>query len=293
MTTPTPPPESGGTTATGTVRRDGWVFTGLAAVALAAIVASFSTLAHLAEAVGWDGFTSWLLPGCIDALALASGRVWLSTHVAPSARRYARAVTLAAIAVSVLGNAVGHLLTAGYLTPNGAAGVVLVILVGSVPPAALGAVGHLAALAGTPLAPQTTTATATQPGTETETPTAPAAGTATGNTDTNGTGTARRSRPARTRTTGTGTKTATKAGSRAGARDAARAYWDTERAAGRTPSGAELARVGDVDPSLGRRWRRDFETTDTTTADDDGAAAVDNAEADAAGVVALTDGRAA
>lgn len=40
--------------------------------------------------------------------------------------------------------------------------------------------------------------------------------------------------------------------------DRARDYWDRERAAGRVPAGAELARVVGVDGSLGRRWRRDW-----------------------------------
>ncbi|WP_350279312.1 hypothetical protein [Kribbella sp. HUAS MG21] len=50
-------------------------------------------------------------------------------------------------------------------------------------------------------------------------------------------------------------------------KDKARAHWDAELAAGREPTGGELARVAEVDPSLGRRWARDWktETTDTTT----------------------------
>lgn len=61
----------------------------------------------------------------------------------------------------------------------------------------------------------------------------------------------------RTRTaTGSGSGTVTGGGTVS--QDKARAHWDSERAAGREPSGAELARVAGVDPSLGRRWRRDW-----------------------------------
>jgi hypothetical protein len=46
----------------------------------------------------------------------------------------------------------------------------------------------------------------------------------------------------------------------------ARAFWDTEVAAGRTPSGSELARVAGVDASLGCRWRREWLTAGTERA---------------------------
>lgn len=284
--TPTTAPTNG---------RDVWVITGLSAVAVTAAIASFSTLASLAETVGWESWTSWLLPGCIDALAVAAGRVWLSSTATASARRYGRAVTLAAIATSVIGNAVGHLFTAGYLTRDGAAGIALVILVGAIPPAALGAVGHLAALAGTPIAATRDETTAehassavTTPKADTSTATGtspePAPGPGTRDTATTPTKPARsrsaspKQRETRPRTpkqdTGTG-------------RNAARVHWDTERANGRTPSGAELARVADVDPSLGRRWRRDFETSDQS---DTSQATTGTGTAD---VVAITEGNAA
>jgi hypothetical protein len=38
-----------------------------------------------------------------------------------------------------------------------------------------------------------------------------------------------------------------------------RAYWDTEVAEGRVPSGAELAKAGDVSPATGRRRRAAWE----------------------------------
>ncbi|MGL5824783.1 MAG: hypothetical protein ACRCYU_08195, partial [Nocardioides sp.] len=43
--------------------------------------------------------------------------------------------------------------------------------------------------------------------------------------------------------------------------------WDTERAAGRTPTGTELAAVAGVDPTMGRRWRRAWLGDPTPTRD--------------------------
>jgi hypothetical protein len=74
--------------------------------------------------------------------------------------------------------------------------------------------------------------------------------------------------PARKRAAG---KAPARAGKRSGkttGKDKARAHWDAEIAAGREPTGGELARVAEVDPSLGRRWARDWktETPNETTA---------------------------
>jgi hypothetical protein len=44
------------------------------------------------------------------------------------------------------------------------------------------------------------------------------------------------------------------------ARVTAYAYWQAALKAGNTPSGAELAAIGGVDPSVGRRWRREWLT---------------------------------
>lgn len=43
----------------------------------------------------------------------------------------------------------------------------------------------------------------------------------------------------------------------------ARPHWDHERAQGRTPSGAELARVAGCSPSRGRQIRQEFLDPDT------------------------------
>ncbi|WP_412739786.1 tyrosine-type recombinase/integrase [Krasilnikovia sp. MM14-A1259] len=45
------------------------------------------------------------------------------------------------------------------------------------------------------------------------------------------------------------------------AKESAHEWWMKEIAAGRSPSGADIARAADVDPSVGRRWRREWTTT--------------------------------
>jgi hypothetical protein len=163
---------------------------------------------------------------------------------------------MAAVATSVVGNAVGHLVGAGYLHTRGGEGMALVIVVGSVPAVALGAVAHLATLASVPVksrrarkATPATTAASVPAGTA---PAAPAAH-----------ATKPRGTAAMTGAKATCGKPAS-AGRGGDGRDKAWAHWQTERAAGRTPSGAELARVGGVDASLGRRWRREWQTSDDT-----------------------------
>jgi integrase len=42
------------------------------------------------------------------------------------------------------------------------------------------------------------------------------------------------------------------------AKDGARDWWKREIAAGRNPTGAEVARIAGVDASVGRRWRREW-----------------------------------
>ncbi|WP_327639558.1 hypothetical protein OHB24_14680 [Kribbella sp. NBC_00482] len=64
-------------------------------------------------------------------------------------------------------------------------------------------------------------------------------------------------------------KTTSKTTGKTTGKDKARAHWDAEVAAGREPSGGELARVAEVDPSLGRRWARDWKTETPDSAPDD------------------------
>ena len=62
----------------------------------------------------------------------------------------------------------------------------------------------------------------------------------------------------------TQTQTRRVSGPGSAGRDRAWAWWRAERDAGREPSGAEVARVAGVDASLGRRWRRDWLSQETS-----------------------------
>lgn len=112
---------------------------GLTVVCVAAVVASFSTLASLAEFTGWGAWASWLLPLSLDALGMTACLVWLDPSAPKKSRRYAAWMTWVAAGMSVLGNGAGHLASTGHL----AQGLLLVVLVGSVPPAALAVTVHL------------------------------------------------------------------------------------------------------------------------------------------------------
>lgn len=128
-----------------TARRDPLVFAGLTVVTLAAAIGSFGALRGTALLAGWSRDMSPLLPVTVDATAAVASRVWLSPDTpTENARRFARAVALGAIAVSLLGNGVFHLAEAGYLRP----GVWLVIAAGGISPLALAVVTHLAVLRG-------------------------------------------------------------------------------------------------------------------------------------------------
>lgn len=118
------------------------LFGGALVVAVAAGWASFATLAALAEATQWPG-GYFLLPTSIDVLGALACYVWLTKSFPQDARRFARWTTLAVIGASVVGNGIGHLVTSGKLTPS----VLLIVLVGAVPPASLAALIHLIVLA--------------------------------------------------------------------------------------------------------------------------------------------------
>jgi hypothetical protein len=129
-----------------------WItWTGLAVVALAAAVLSFDALRQLAVLAGTPATLAWLLPVTIDAAALVATRVWLAGGAPGRARSFARFLALGMIGLSVAGNAVSHWLVAYQVTPPWWA----VVAVAAVPPAVLGAVAHLAALAVTRQRPVT------------------------------------------------------------------------------------------------------------------------------------------
>jgi hypothetical protein len=125
------------------VRRAWITWGGLAAVALAAALLSFASLRNLAVVCGTPPGLAWLLPVCIDAAALVATRVWLTGDAPDAARRAARLLALTMIVLSVAGNATDHALAAYAVRPPWWA----VVAVAAVPPAVLGAVAHLAALA--------------------------------------------------------------------------------------------------------------------------------------------------
>lgn len=115
-------------------------------VASAAAVLSFSALRDLALVCGFAPWLAWLLPVVVDAGAAAGSLVWLGGWSARAARRFARALALALLGLSVAANALGHGLAAFSLAPAWW----VVVIVSAVAPAVLGAVVHLAVLVGRP-----------------------------------------------------------------------------------------------------------------------------------------------
>ncbi|WP_207386436.1 DUF2637 domain-containing protein [Protofrankia symbiont of Coriaria ruscifolia] len=126
-------------------RRDWWVILGMTVTALSAAVSSFSGLRSLAAATGWPEVLTPLFPLTVDAYAMTATRVWLSGSTGSvRARRFARWNAGLAIGLSLVGNAVWHLIAAHVLTVTW----VTIVLVGAVPPAVLGLLSHLAVLRG-------------------------------------------------------------------------------------------------------------------------------------------------
>ena len=115
----------------------------LAVVAAAAAVLSFDALHGLAVLCGFTPALAPLLPVTVDAGAAAGSLVWLSRPPG-AARRFGRTLALVLLAGSVVGNGLGHGLAAYLAQPSWW----LVVVVSAVPPAVLGAVVHLAVLAG-------------------------------------------------------------------------------------------------------------------------------------------------
>lgn len=123
--------------------RDWWVVIGMAITATSAAVSSFSGLRSLALATGWPTLLAPLLPLTVDAYAATATRIWLAgTTQAAAARRFARWNAIGAIGLSLLGNAIWHLIAAQVLNVTW----LTIVLVGAVPPAVLGLLSHLAVL---------------------------------------------------------------------------------------------------------------------------------------------------
>ncbi|MDN5933399.1 MAG: DUF2637 domain-containing protein, partial [Pseudonocardia sp.] len=117
-------------------------------VAAAAAVLSFAALRDLALVCGFSPRLAWLLPVVVDAGAAAGSLVWLGGWSAHSARRFARALALGLLGLSVAANALGHGLAAFALAPAWW----VVVVVSAIAPAVLGAVVHLSVLVGRPAA---------------------------------------------------------------------------------------------------------------------------------------------
>jgi len=238
-------------------RLDVWTWAGTGVAGTTAAVASAGAQHQLAVAAGWGSATAWLLPGCVDTLAVVAARVWLDTTATDTARRYARLVALVAVAVSLTLNAAGHATAVGSLAMS----VPLVVAVGAVPAVSLAATVHLSAVRTAPVARRRRHR---EPRAE-----APAATSAAPAVKEGATGTAS---PRRVGATSAGAQvTPIVPGDTATER--ARHHWDHERARGHMPSGAELARVARCSPSMGRKLATAFRdaddtaTTDTATTD--------------------------
>lgn len=129
---------------------------GAGLVAVVAMAASAATLADLGIEVGWTEPLHWSLPVAVDVLALVAGVAWLAAGVSAKARALGRNLTLVSVVVSVVLNAVSHLVATGHMV----VGPELVIAVSAVPPLAAALAVHLTAAITTPSAADPGTAVA-------------------------------------------------------------------------------------------------------------------------------------
>lgn len=112
-----------------------WIATTIARLLAALIAAcaggilSFGSLRSLGSACGYGSGVTWMLPVAVDVLALASWLAWRQGL----RERFATLCGLGAMVVSMVGNALSHVIAAGYVHPHWW----LVSAVGSVPPAAV------------------------------------------------------------------------------------------------------------------------------------------------------------
>jgi hypothetical protein len=105
-------------------------------IVVATVVLSFSSLRSLAEMCGFTGWLGWVWPICLDAVAYLATRIWLEKG---AAYRFARALAVGAVSLSLVANGLVHGLTEYRLHPHW----VVVVLVGAVPPLMLALVAHL------------------------------------------------------------------------------------------------------------------------------------------------------
>ncbi|GAA5128900.1 DUF2637 domain-containing protein [Haloechinothrix salitolerans] len=244
---------------------DAWTLLGVGVVALAAAVLSFSSLQDLAERAGYTPKLAALLPLAIDAQAVVATRAWLATNTPVRARGYARTLALAAVAGSVAGNAGQHAMAAAHaVTPWW-----VVVAIASVPPVALAATAHLAALLATHRPADEHTARAPEPSTTDvgERATEPHSERVTERPDD-----ARPSDPVSARTTAhhtdavsaqqatqpsrTTARTKSRAKRSPKGQARARALFDRHAEAGTVDqlTGSDIATAGNVSAATGRRW---------------------------------------
>ncbi|WP_214322110.1 hypothetical protein [Nonomuraea sediminis] len=139
------------------VKRDWILIVTVLAVATSTVIASFTAQSGLGELAGWRAFVtvfdtadlhlSWLLPLTVDAYGVGATRIATNkARYSAEVRKQAFGHALAAVAVSVLANAVYHLIEA-HVIVLGSSAWVLVVAVSIVPPVALGGLAHLLSVA--------------------------------------------------------------------------------------------------------------------------------------------------
>lgn len=140
-----PDSQAGLPDASGATRPDWVTAVGMAGVAAAAIILSFTALSGLGRLAGW-GALAPLLPLTVDAYGLTATRVWLTKRTkSQRVRRFAARNAVGAILASVAGNAVYHAVTAKAVV-LGSWTWVMVVMVSAVPPITIGLVSHMIAL---------------------------------------------------------------------------------------------------------------------------------------------------
>lgn len=107
-----------------------------AVIVVATVALSFSSLRSLAEMCGFTGWLGWVWPICLDAVAYLATRIWLEKG---PAYRFARALAVGAVTLSLVANGLVHGLTEYRVHPHW----MIVVLVGAVPPLMLALVAHM------------------------------------------------------------------------------------------------------------------------------------------------------
>ena len=139
MLYPTPP--GYGATSDPQVKRipDWFAYMLVVVVGITVLLVSSYYLWHLALAIGMPKQLAWTLPVALDAGAAGATVCWVGAQ-SVTARVWGRGIALSALAGTVLGNALAHLIDFKLVSVT----PLLVILTGAVYPAVLWAMVHLA-----------------------------------------------------------------------------------------------------------------------------------------------------